>query len=71
MNKRLLHLSAWHWRGGPDNQRQALHLIAVPLFMLGALLLLSGLFNADFTQLAVGAIALVAGFGLQRQEQRL
>ncbi|MCY1426620.1 hypothetical protein D9M71_424430 [compost metagenome] len=48
-----------------------LHLIAVPLFILGVLLVLSGLFALDLGQLAVGIIALIAGLGLQRQGHRL
>ncbi|MNN48296.1 hypothetical protein D3C81_1627680 [compost metagenome] len=48
-----------------------LHLIAVPLFILGALLVLSGLFALDLGQIAVGIISLIAGLGLQRQGHRL
>lgn len=48
-----------------------LHLIAVPLFILGTLLVLSGLFGFDLGQIAVGVIALVAALGLQRQGHRL
>jgi uncharacterized membrane protein HdeD (DUF308 family) len=75
MNKRLPHLPAWQWRGDPHNHRHptslALHLIAVSLFILGALLMLSGLFGLDLSQIAVGIIALIAGIGLQRQARRL
>lgn len=75
MSKRLPNLPAWQWRGYHHNHRHptnlVLHLIAVPLFILGALLVLSGLFGLDLSQIAVGVIALVAGLGLQRQGHRL
>lgn len=71
MSKRLPNLPAWQWRGYHHNHRNptnlVLHLIAVPLFILGVLLVLSGLFSLDLGQLAVGIIALIAGLGLQRQ----
>lgn len=75
MSKRLPNLHAWQWRGYHNNHQHpanlVLHLIAVPLFILGALLVLSGLFGLDLVQLAVGVIALIAGLGLQRQGHRL
>lgn len=74
MSKRLPHLHAWQWRGYHHNHRHptnpVLLLIAIPLFILGALLILSGLFNIDLGQMAVGIIALLAGLGLQRQGHR-
>lgn len=61
MSKRLPNLPAWQWRGYRNNHRHpanlVLHLIAVPLFILGALLILSGLFALDLGQIAVGVIA--------------
>ncbi|MBH3472480.1 Mpo1-like protein [Pseudomonas putida] len=75
MSKRLPNLPAWQWRGYHNNHRHpanlVLHLIAVPLFILGALLILSGLFALDLGQIAVGVIALIAGLGLQRHGHRL
>ncbi|MBA1202013.1 DUF962 domain-containing protein [Pseudomonas capeferrum] len=75
MSKRHPNLPAWQWRGYPDNHRHpanlVLHLIAVPLFILGSLLVLSGLFGLDLSQIAVGVIALIAGLGLQRHGHRL
>ncbi|PWB30725.1 terminase [Pseudomonas sp. SDI] len=75
MNKRLPNLPAWQWRGYPNNHRNptnlVLHLIAVPLFMLGVLLVLSGLFDLDLGTMAVGIIGLLAGLVLQRQGHRL
>ncbi|MDV9032260.1 Mpo1-like protein [Pseudomonas sp. RAC1] len=75
MSKRLPNLPAWQWRGYHHHHRHpanlVLHLIAVPLFILACLLLLSGLFAMDLTQLAVGALALIAALGMQRQGHRL
>lgn len=75
MSKRLPNLHAWQWRGYHHNHRHptnlVLHLIAVPLFILGALLVLGGLFGLDLSQLAIGLIALAAGLGLQRHGHRL
>lgn len=75
MSRRLPNLHAWQWRGYHNKHQHpanlVLHLIAVPLFILGALLVLSGLFGFDLGQLAVGVIALIAGLGLQRHGHRL
>lgn len=75
MSKRLPNLPAWQWRGYHHNHRNptnlVLHLIAVPLFIVGALLVLSGGFNLDLGQIIVGLISLVAGLGLQRHGHRL
>ncbi|WP_367597756.1 terminase [Pseudomonas fulva] len=75
MNKRLPNLLSWQWRGYPHSHRHpanlVLHLIAVPLFILGVLLLVSGLFGLDIVQLAIGLLALVAALGLQRHGHRL
>ncbi|MBJ9977293.1 DUF962 domain-containing protein [Pseudomonas sp. S75] len=75
MSKRLPNLRAWQWQGYTRHHRHpanlVLHLIAVPLFILAVLLLISGVFSLDLTQLAVGAIALIAALGMQRQGHRL
>ena len=75
MGKRHPNLPAWQWRAYPGNHQHptnlVLHLIAVPLFILGALLVLSGLFGFDLGQIAVGVISLIAALGLQRQGHRL
>ncbi|MBF8658123.1 terminase [Pseudomonas putida] len=75
MNKRLPNLLAWQWRGYSHSHRHpanlVLHLIAVPLFILGALLIVSGLLGLDIVQLAVGLLALVAAIALQRHGHRL
>ncbi|NBA97321.1 Mpo1-like protein [Pseudomonas sp. R5(2019)] len=73
--KRLPNLPSWQWRGYHHNHRNptnlVLHLIAVPLFILAALLILSGIFGLDFASFAVGIIGLFAALGLQRQGHRL
>nr|WP_314481889.1 Mpo1-like protein [uncultured Pseudomonas sp.] len=75
MTKRLPNLPAWQWRGYRHNHRHpanlVLHLIAVPMFILGALLVLGGVFGLDIVQLAVGILALAAALGLQRHGHRL
>lgn len=48
-----------------------LHLIAMPLFIIGALLVLSGLFELDAGEIAVGVIGLIAGMVLQRHGHHL
>ncbi len=46
MGKRHPNLPAWQWRAYPDNHRHptnlVLHLIAVPLFIIAFLLIVSG-----------------------------
>jgi len=46
MGKRHPNLPAWQWRHYPQNHQHptnlALHLIAVPLFIIGFLLIVSG-----------------------------
>ncbi|MND98957.1 hypothetical protein D3C76_612490 [compost metagenome] len=75
MSKRLPNLPAWQWRGYYDNHRHptnlVLHMIAVPLFIVAVLLVLSGLFGFDFSQLAVGIVGLIAALGLQRHGHKL
>jgi phage terminase small subunit len=48
-----------------------LHLIAVPLFIVASLLLLSGLLGASLLPVVLGAIGLVAALALQRQGHKL
>lgn len=75
MSKRMPNLPTWQWRGYHHKHRNptnlVLHLIAVPLFILGALLVLSGLFSLDLGQVFIGIIALIAGLGMQRHGHRL
>ncbi|WP_263225180.1 hypothetical protein [Pseudomonas alabamensis] len=69
MTKRLLELAGWHARleARPEATSPAPHQIAVPLFVIGALLALSGLLGMDASQGALGAITLGAGWALQRR----
>lgn len=71
MGKRHPNLPAWQWRTHPQNQQhptnQALRLIAVPLFIIGFLLIVSGVFSLSPASVAVGIVGILAGVALQRQ----
>lgn len=69
MTKRLLELAGWHARldSHPEAVGPTPYQIAVPLFVIGALLALSGLLSMDASQGALGAITLGAGWALQRR----
>jgi uncharacterized membrane protein YGL010W len=71
MGKRLPNLRTWQWRGYADNHRHptnlALHLIAVPLFIIAALLIIDGLLDPSFPSMAIGVISLIAGLGFWRK----
>ncbi len=75
MGKRDPNLPAWQWRSYPHNHRNptnlVLHLIAVPLFIVGFLLLVSGVFGLSFTNVAIGVVGLIAALGLQRHGHSL
>ncbi len=75
MSKRRPNLLAWQWRHYADQHRHPtnllLHLLAVPLFLLSALLLLIGLWRPGFVPLALGAIGLAAALALQAHGHRL
>lgn len=47
-----------------------LHLLAVPLFILSCLVLLTGLFQLSFVALVTGVIGLIASVALQRRGHR-
>lgn len=70
MGKRHPNLPAWQWRTHPGNQQhpthQVLHLIAVPLFIVAFLLIVSGVFSLSLVSVAIGVIGIVAALGLQR-----
>ncbi len=70
MGKRHPNLPAWQWRVYPDNHRPpthlVLHLIAVPLFIIAFLLIVSGVFSLSLGDVAIGTIGLLAALGLQR-----
>lgn len=72
MAKRLSTLCTSQSRGDADNNHRhpthlALHVIAVPLFILAALLIIDGLLDPSVPSMAVGVISLIAGLGFQRQ----
>ncbi|MBV6288121.1 hypothetical protein [Pseudomonas aegrilactucae] len=66
MNKHLFHLP--HWHPAPRTPtNQALQLIALPLLVIGGLLVLAGLYDADPGTAAVGIIGVLAGVAVNRQ----
>lgn len=75
MGKRHPNLPAWQWRAYPDNHRHptnlVLHLIAVPLFIVAFLLIVSGVFSLSLGDVAIGIIGLLAALGLQRHGHSL
>lgn len=68
MAKRISNLLIWHERH-PDQPHATLHLIAVPIFILAALLLVDSVMSASLTSLGVGVIGMVAAVALQRHGQ--
>lgn len=74
MGKRHPNLPAWQWRAYPDSHRPptnlVLHLIAVPLFIIAFLLIVSGVFSSSLADVAIGIIGLLAALGLQRHCHR-
>lgn len=75
MDKRLPDLHTWQWRGYTDNHRHpanlALHLIAAPLFIVAALLIVDGLFSLSVASIAIGVIGLAAALVFQRHGHAL
>jgi uncharacterized membrane protein HdeD (DUF308 family) len=75
MGKRHPNLPAWQWRNQPQNHQNptnvGLQLIAVPLLIIGFLLLASGVFSVSLASFAVGVIGVLAGVALQRHGHRL
>ncbi len=70
MGKRHPNLPAWQWREYPNNHQHptnlVLHLLAVPLFILAFLLIVTGVFGLSFVNFAIGIVGLLAALGLQR-----
>jgi hypothetical protein len=68
MGKRFSSLHTWPWHA--DNHRPpanlVLNIIARPLFILAALLIVDGLISCSFSSLAIGVIGLIAGLAIQR-----
>ncbi|BBP75490.1 terminase [Pseudomonas gingeri NCPPB 3146 = LMG 5327] len=75
MGKRHPHLPAWQWRVAPntsnDGTREGMHLLSVILFALAFLLVASGVFSEDPTNVAIGVIGLVAAYSLRRKGHTL
>lgn len=73
MGKRHPHLPAWQWRVAPHMSRQSDHqvaqLMAVPLFIVALLLMVSGVFSQSLADVAIGVIGMAAAFRLQRHER--
>ncbi len=70
MGKRLMNLHMWQWRGYAENHRHptnlVLHVVAVALFILAALLIVDGLLSWSISSMAIGVIGLIAALGVQR-----
>jgi hypothetical protein len=75
MGKRHPNFPAWQWRVHPENHRdpsnKVLHLMAVPLFILAFLLIVSGVFGMNFPNFAIGVVGLLAALALQRRSHSL
>ncbi|MDB6144472.1 MAG: hypothetical protein JWP80_3516 [Pseudomonas sp.] len=75
MGKRLPNLHTWQWRGYAANHQNptnlVLHIIAVPLFIIAALLILDGLLELSFSSIAIGVIGLIAAMAFQRHGHTL
>lgn len=75
MGQRHPNLPAWQWRVYPHSHQHptnlVLHLIAVPLFIVGFLLIVSGVFSLSLLNLAIGVIGILAALGLQRHGHSL
>lgn len=75
MGKRLPNLHAWQWRTYADNHQHPtnliLHVVAVPLFIVAALTLISGLFSLSFRPLVLGVIGIVASLAIQGHGHKL
>lgn len=75
MSKRHPNLLAWQWQGYAANHRNstnlALHIIAVPLFVLAAVILVSGLFQLSLSSIALGVIGIVASLAIQGRGHKL
>jgi uncharacterized membrane protein YGL010W len=65
----LRDLVAWQWKvyanAHQDRRNLMIHLVAVPLFAIGALTLLLGLFGLEWLLVALGVLGMVIGFFLQ------
>ena len=63
----LKRIADFHWHAFEASQpHTTLQLIAAPILVLGALLLVNGLVSTSLTSIGVGVIGLVAAVALQR-----
>jgi uncharacterized membrane protein YGL010W len=66
---KLQHLVAWQWKvyanAHQDRRNLLIHVVAVPLFAVGALGLLLGLLFLEGWPIALGVLGMVIGFFLQ------
>lgn len=71
MGKRAADLIHRQWQHYADHHRHpanlALHMLAVPLFVISSLVLLRGLLRLDFLSLVLAALGLLAALVLQAQ----
>lgn len=74
MGKRLPDFHLWQWRGCAASHCLPAHLvlkvIALPLLILAALLIIDGVISFSAPSLAIGIIGLIAALGIQRHGQR-
>ncbi len=75
MGQRHPNFPAWQWQVAPqasnDGTSEGMQLLAVILFALSFLLVSSGVFAENPTNVAVGVLGLVAAFSLRSKSQRL
>ena len=68
-------LLSWQWRGYARNHQHPrnllLHIVAVPMFMAGTVLLAYGLLNLSLPALALGLLCMGMSMALQGRGHRL
>lgn len=75
MGKRQPNLFTWQWQGYANYHRNgtnlALHLVAIPLFIVAALVLLDGLLSLSLGSILLGVIGMVASLAIQGRGHKL
>jgi len=75
MGKRHPNLPAWQWRTHPQNHQhatnQVLQLLALPLLVIGFLLMVSGVFSENLASIAIGVVGILAALALQHHGRGL
>ena len=75
MGKRHPNFPAWQWRTQPQAHQHptnlGMQLLAVPLLIIGFLLMVSGVFSFSLASVAIGVVGLLAGVALQRHGRTL